>query len=70
MVIHDADAAVKPPGNIGLKNHVLAQLLLPLDLGKQKFFPVVGTVNAQILSEPIGRTVGSWESRSASLTSS
>src|ERR1019366_817557 len=32
-------------GGIGSKHHFLAQLLLPLNLGQQKFFPTLGTVH-------------------------
>jgi hypothetical protein len=32
-------------GGVGAKDHLFAQLLLPLDLGKQQFLPVAGTVD-------------------------
>ena len=32
-------------GRVGPEHDLLAQLLLPLDLGQQQFFPVVGAVS-------------------------
>jgi hypothetical protein len=57
VVGRDADSVLHAPllqrfvdlrlgeGRVGTKHHLFAQLLLPLDLGKQQFFSVIGAVD-------------------------
>jgi len=50
-------------GSFGPKHHLFAPLLLPLDLGKQQFFPVAGTVDVpgpKLRRQTVALTIEPW----------